>query len=259
MNTFLEQSLTFAQQRNYLDELYKVYPTIHNGIRDIDKNIWINIEKAYDEKNNSALIENLLDLELFPLKDSYVAFLKRDRNAIQRNPNTIKRLCTDILSMQKTELFEKCSEPKETNRQIGPMFNNWVLNNNMGFAVLDYNDFVNTTDNAILNATDSIKKNFAKNNLGYYLDKGIDFLARINNRYVIGEAKFITDFGGHQKGQFDDAIRLLNTPLNAIKVAILDGILYIKNNSYMYKSITTTYQDCNIMSALLLKNFLYTL
>ena len=32
------------------------------------------------------LIRNLLQLELFPVKDSYVAYLRRDPSAIKRNP-----------------------------------------------------------------------------------------------------------------------------------------------------------------------------
>ena len=27
------------------------------------------------------------------------------------------------------EIYKRCSEPKETNRQIGPMFNNWIKKN----------------------------------------------------------------------------------------------------------------------------------
>ena len=38
-----------------------------------------------------------------------------------------------------------------------------------------------------------------------------------------------------------------------------DGILYIKGRNKMYKDITTTYADCNIMSALVLREFLFQL
>lgn len=30
-----------------------------------------------------------------------------------------------------------------------------------------------------------------------------------NGKYVIGEAKFLTDFGGHQNAQFNDAISMI--------------------------------------------------
>jgi hypothetical protein len=70
----------------------------------------------------------------------------------------------------------------------------------------------------------------------------------------------LTDFGGHQNAQFADAISTIKTDgVKAVKVAILDGVLYIKGNNKMYKSITTTYKDYNIMSALVLREFLYSL
>jgi len=45
--------------------------------------------------------------------------------------------------------------------------------------------------------------------------------------------------------------------VKAEKIAILDGVLYIKGNNKMYKSITKTYKNYNIMSALVLRNYLY--
>jgi type II site-specific deoxyribonuclease len=36
----MEQSIEYAQQKSYLDDLFKVYPTIPNGIRKIDETVW---------------------------------------------------------------------------------------------------------------------------------------------------------------------------------------------------------------------------
>ncbi|GAA8500880.1 hypothetical protein HpDR57_06110 [Helicobacter pylori] len=48
-------------------------------------------------------------------------------------------------------------------------------------------------------------------------------MARFNKKYIIGEAKFLTDFGGHQNAQFNDAISTIEAPnIKAIKVAILE-------------------------------------
>ena len=41
-------------------------------------------------------------------------------------------------------------------------------------------------------------KYYAAKNLDYKSAKGLDLVARFNGKYVIGEAKFLTDFGGHQ-------------------------------------------------------------
>jgi hypothetical protein len=103
-------------------------------------------------------------------------------------------------------------------------------------------------------------KEWCSKHLRYSRDKGLDFVGRFNKKYVIGEAKFLTDFGGHQNAQFADAISTItNSSVQAITIAILDGVLYIKTNNKMYRDITNTYSNCNIMSALVLREFLYSI
>ena len=121
-------------------------------------------------------------------------------------------------------------------------------------------EFVNSDADAILDASDKSMMEFASQELGYKRNKGLDFLARFNGKYIIGEAKFITDFGGHQNAQFLDAMSTLtDTNIKAIPVAIIDGVPYIKSNNKMYKQITEAYKGYNIMSALVLREFLYSL
>ena len=63
---------------------------------------------------------------------------------------------------------------------------------------------------------------FAREHLNYTHPKGLDLVARFNGKYVIGEAKFLTDFGGHQNAQFNDAIATIKTPeLKAVPIALL--------------------------------------
>lgn len=94
--------------------------------------------------------------------------------------------------------------------------------------------------------------------MNYNYPKGLDFIARFNGQYVIGEAKFLTDFGGHQNAQFNDAINTIETSdVKALKIAILDGVIYIKGKNKMYKAITELYPNHLIMSALVLREFLY--
>jgi len=260
MGYWTEKSIEFANKCNYLDELFKIYPTIQEGKRKIDENQWYHIENSFNARNNISLITHLLQLDLFPIKNSYVAYLKGDPDAIQRNPNTLNMLCDRLYEMGLDKIFEKCSEPKETNRQIGPFFKRWLTNNGLGIKPININEFQKTNENAVLDASDAEMKNWCKKNLNYSRDKGLDFVGRFNGKYVIGEAKFLTDFGGHQNAQFADAISTItNTSVEAITIAILDGVLYIKTNNKMYRDITTTYSNCNIISALLLREFLYSL
>ena len=260
INEWAQMSIDFANQRNYLDELFSVYPTIPEGIRDIQEETWLKVEDAFNANNNIELFKSLLKLDLFPIKDSYVAYLKRDKSAIERNPNTIDRLHGRLVEMGLDKIYEKCSEPKETNRQIGPLFRRWLKKGTLGVPVLTQTEFMATKDNAILDAGDKEMMDFAKKHLGYTRNKGLDFIGRFNGKYVIGEAKFLTDFGGHQNAQFADAISTIKTEgVTAVKVAILDGVLYIKGKNKMYKSITEEYKDYNIMSALVLREFLYSI
>jgi len=260
MNYWTKLSIDYAEQKSYLDDLFQVYPTIPEGIREIDSNIWKNVERSFNKKNNEKLIEELLKIELFPVKDSYIAYLRRDKSAIKRNPKTINRIAGQLYNMGLDKIYEKCSEPKETNRQIGPMFNRWLKRKTLGLMPVPLKQFTETGDDAILDATDKEKQDYAKRKLNYNRDKGLDLVARFNGKYVIGEAKFLTDFGGHQNTQFEDAMSTIkDTNINAIRIAILDGVLYIRGNKKMYKEISNPYKDYNIMSALVLREFLYQL
>jgi len=202
MNHWTSLSIQYANQRNYLDELFKVYPCIPEGIRDIDRDKWKFVEEAFEKKNNSALLKSLLSLDLFPVKDSYVAYLKRDPSAIDRNPQTVNRLCGRIYDMGLNEIYIQCSSPKETNRQIGPLFRRWLNKKSLGVPLLTIKEFIKTKDNAVLKGTDRNLVEFAQKHLAYQGSKGLDLVAKFNGKYVIGEAKFLTDFGGHQNAQF---------------------------------------------------------
>lgn len=258
MNYWTKLSIEYANQRSYLDDLFKVYPTIPEGIRDIDNEQWQSIEQAFENKHNETLLKELLKLDLFPIKDSYVAYFKRDKTAIERNPRTLNRLCGKLYEMGLDSIYSRCTEPKETNRQIGPMFRNWINTKALGIMPVPLNDFISNDKDAILDAGDAGLMQFATKYLGYKHDKGLDFVGRFNRKYVIGEAKFLTDFGGHQNAQFNDAINTLKTKgVDAVKIAILDGVLYIKGKNKMYRQITESLKEYNIMSTLVLRNFLY--
>jgi hypothetical protein len=258
MNHWTKLSIDFANQRNYLDELFRVYPTIPDSIRDIDEAKWKDVEKAFEGKDDKVLLRSLLKLKLFPIKDSYVAYLKRDKESILRNPKTVKRLCLRLREMGLDKIWERCSEPKETNRQIGPLFGNWLKKGEFGLPLLDREKFERNSNDAILMESDSILKDFSEKQLGYKGDKRPDFIARVRKRYIIGEAKFLTDFGGHQNAQFEDAKGLLkDKTATATKVAILDGVLYIPGLNKMHEYLHTHREEYNIMSSLVLREFLF--
>ena len=119
--------------------------------------------------------------------------------------------------------------------------------------------------NMVFNGSDANMKDFANKYLGYDRNKGLDFLAKFNDTYILAEAKFLTDFGGHQNAQFADAISTMkskfrSTGKNVKTIAILDGVLYIESQNKMYKSITEQFDDNDvIVSAVLLRDYLYSI
>lgn len=105
---------------------------------------------------------------------------------------------------------------------------------------------------------------FAKEFLGYNHDKGLDFIAKFNDTYIIAETKFLTDFGGHQNAQFNDAISTMKSQFRQMDkqvkaISILDGVLYIKGNHKMMKSLYSFDNDDVVISSVLLRDYLYQL
>lgn len=264
MNSWTKLSVEFANQRNYLDELYKVYPITPNLRRELTTSKENNIREAFMSGSNISLVKELLELELFPIKDSYVAYLKRDKKSIDRNPQTINRIAGNLYQMGFEEIIEKCTEPKETNRQIGPMFKQWIEKGTLGAPIIKKEiDFLNYPENCIYNASDAEMKNFARKYFGFDREKGIDFIAKFNNKFIIAEAKFLTDFGGHQNAQFSDAVHTMQSDFSkkiitneVIPIAIMDGVLYIKGNNKMYNYLESNPNQI-IISSLLLREFLF--
>jgi len=264
MNEWTERSVNFANQRNYLDELYKVYPIVPNERRDLSKSTITSLQKAFD-RDNDELVKKLLTLDVFPLKDSYVAYMKRDGEAIGRNPETVNRIAGTLHQMGFEDMIDRCSQPKETNRQIGPMFKTWIDKNVIGASIYRTGkEFIESSGNAIYSNSDAEMKKFCAEYFGYNREKGIDFIARFNDIYVVGESKFLTDFGGHQNAQFADALSTIKSEFisvdgkKVIPIAILDGILYIKGKNKMHKYLIDHPEEI-IISSLILREFLYSL
>jgi len=90
MNYWTKLSMNYANQKSYLDDLFTVYPTIPDGIREIDEEAWQKVEESYHKGNKLELLKNLLSLDLFPIKDSYVAYLRRDPSALSPYQETQK-------------------------------------------------------------------------------------------------------------------------------------------------------------------------
>jgi len=113
----------------------------------------------------------------------------RDPTAIERNPKTVQRLCGRLYEMGLSELYRRCSEPKETNRQIGPMFRRWLRKGALSLQPVDLPTFAASDEDAVLDASEAEMTDFVRQHLGYEGDKGLDFVARFRGQYVIGEER----------------------------------------------------------------------
>ena len=248
MNKWLEKSLDLAQNEDYLDRLLEVYPIRTHPQRQVDPQIWKGFKHLYEKGDaNRLLFEKMLEFKKFPIKNSYVSFLRRDRNAIFDNPKVVEKICNMVLAMDLDDIYFYVSEPMENNRTMGSHFRNYVEK-----LLLDFSP---TGTGYILLDSDAVLKKHAEEQISYERNKGLDFFAKLNETYIIGAAKFLTEMGGHQNNQLLDALTTLETPVATDqmveKVLFLDGVIY---QNAMFKKLEN-YQDYNIMSALLLEEF----
>lgn len=47
MNHWTNLSIEYANQKSYLDDLFQVYPTIPDGIRELNQEVWNKVEGAF--------------------------------------------------------------------------------------------------------------------------------------------------------------------------------------------------------------------
>ncbi|MBU2539595.1 restriction endonuclease [Patescibacteria group bacterium] len=254
MNKWIEKSITLANSRGYLDDLFRVYPVSLNLKRDIPNDLKIKIESAFKSKNKKELIKKLLELPRFPINDPYIASLRKYHNLLEKNPKTIQRIGSRLLSIGIDDIFEMAIEPKSSSRQFGNIFQNWLPSLKIPF--LAKQEFKKYNSVSFLKGSDSQLKDFAKNEIGIKrLNRRPDFILKVKNKFILGEAKFLTDNGGTQNNQFDGALRITQiNNKNCVGVAVIDGIVWFESNTYMHKTIKKFKK--NAFSALLLKEFI---
>ena len=126
----------------------------------------------------------------------------------------------------------------------------------MDYPFLNKDEFVNYNGVAFLEGSDKKLKQFAVEELGIKrLKKGIDFVLKTKNRFILGEVKFLTDYGGTQNNQFRDAISVAKIKRGkVIGMAVLDGIVWFESNAYMHRIAKSI--NGIALSALLLEEFI---
>jgi hypothetical protein len=269
MNKWVQKSIKLANSKGYLDRLNKIYPVGGTFARDIPEEKLKKIKDFIAKKDFKNLLPVLLSLERFPIDDSYIGFLRKDKSAISKNPKTIKRLKKILLGMGEKGIIAGASRPKSASRQLGQMFRNWLKN--IGYPYLSADKFWAYKKIAILQGNDNALRKFAHEKLNYEREKGLDLIIKIKNRFIIGEAKFISTSGGGQGGGFREAINFLKqakAKRDVIRIAVLDGVIWLvpegksKNKSRkasLFSQVLSLNKNEIALSALLLEEFIKTL
>lgn len=261
MNKWVQKSINLAKSKYYLDKLLAIYPPeeISRGkILEAESSV---LKQLFQEKKCINLVKELIRLKKrgfkFPIENPYISFLSHYEEAIDKNPVTIKKICEKLFEMDYNELKEKLESPKKASRRIGPMFKRWLKSK---FTFSNIDAFKETTGIVFLTGGDKFLKDYAKRELKCRfreLSKGLDFVAKIGSKYIIGTAKFITDFGGSQDNQFKEAISLVKEtrcPSEVIKVAVIDGVAWLGGEMKLTLERLKNNEFC--FSALLLEEFI---
>ncbi|MFZ5559492.1 MAG: hypothetical protein ACOZAL_01730 [Patescibacteria group bacterium] len=254
MNKWVKKSIDLANSRGYLDKIFEVYPIELGDIRGVSKELIIKFRKAFKNKNKKDLIRTLLKFPKFPIDDPYIASLRRHPHLLEKNPRTIKRIGERLLSIKINTILRLATKPKSPSRQLGNSFENWV--HTIDYPFLEEEKFKSYSKIAFLKGSGVKLKQFAIRELEVKrLTRRPDFILKVKNKFIIGEAKFLTDYGGTQNNQFDGAVKMtkIRKP-RAIGIAVLDGIVWFKSNAYMHRAVKK--QRGIALSALLLRKFI---
>lgn len=269
MNKWVKKSIKISKDNFYLDNLLEIYPPDEIERRITIKEETSVLQEIFNKKNRKETLKELIRLKKrgfkFPIDNSYISFLCHYKDAIDKNPKLVKFITDEIFKMNYSHLKKKLEAPKKASRRIGPMFQDW-LRKKFKFVDSTKLTLIKSEKAIFLSGRDKDLKEYVEKKLQCKLSKlskGIDFVGRIGNRYIIGTAKFITDFGGSQDNQFYEAIRFIKEtkcPKNIIKIAIIDGVAWLESTSKkgrkMQNILIKLKNDKFCLSALLLKDIL---
>ena len=207
MNKWVKKSIALAKSDGYLDKLFAIYPTELGEDRVVSKEIKREIRKAHQDRNKKSLIEILLKLPKFPISDPYIPSLRKYSYLMKKNPKTVKRVGERLLSMKAATILKLATKPKSPSRQLGHTFKNWL--HTIKYPFLKEKEFKVFTKIAFLDGSDEKLKQFAFKELKIKkLIRRPDFILKIKDKFILGEAKFLSDHGGTQNNQFDSALKI---------------------------------------------------
>ena len=272
----------------YLDDLRtNIYSVSDNPLRPLSREEKKTFTKLYKGKDDEKLFRFLLEQERRPINDSYFAsFSSAGSNTrgkskgkldklIRNNPATIGEICTRVRKLTAADCIKKMAAPKDPSRQMGQKFSQWLKKKY--HCEKDENDFLKSRKKIVVfdAPSDDAINNLVKKHLCTKIprgedekEKGIDFLLKYRKGskdiFFCGESKFLTDNGGTQNNQYNDAITFITSKnwkvkssKKVVRCAVIDGVCWMSwKNNKMKKGIDKLTSEQYAFSALLLDDFI---
>lgn len=259
LNEWVRKSIEIFEITPYLDNILEVYPLQTLSPDRLNERLRRRIISAHQGRKTQELIQILKNEVKFPYDEPIWYLIKNIHRCLESNPRQTQRIADSLYAMTAEETVIRLESAPKLNTQMGPMFTNWLRNS---FSLLEINEFRNSTEGIhILNSSEEIGKNFINNELNQNLAKRPDLVAKVNETYIVGEAKWIGSPGGNQNKQVVEVINFCkNQRGNVIRVGIIDGFPWAirKSNGELINDKTCVQvQECeyDIISALLLNDY----
>ncbi|MBC6399569.1 MAG: hypothetical protein GDA51_08275 [Ekhidna sp.] len=260
LNAWVRRSLELFESTPYLDNILEVYPLQTARPERFDDRLRRRIISAHQGRRTGELIEILQNEVKFPYDEPIWYLIKNIQGCLNNNPQQILRIAESLYAMTAEETVIRLESAPKLNTQMGPMFTNWLREN---FNLLEIDKFRDSTEGIfVLNSSEEVGKSFINDELHQNLDKRPDLVAKVNDTYIVGEAKWIGSPSGNQNKQVVEVINLCrNQRGNVIRVGIIDGFpwaVYKSDGSIINDKTCVQVQECeyDIISTLLLSDYL---
>ena len=288
-NHWAAKSFELMLNTAYLDDLRKnIYSVFDNPLRPLSTEEKKTFRKLYKGSDDVKLFRFLLAQKRRPINDSYFAsFSSAGSNTkgnskgkldklVQNNPSTIGEICARVRKLSAEDCIKKMAAPKDPSRQMGQKFSQWLKKKY--HCEKDEDDFLKSKKGIVVfdAPSDDAINNFVKEYLCDKIprkdetgeEKGIDFLLKYRKGgkdiFFCGESKFLTDNGGTQNNQYNDAITFITSKnwkpkpeKKVVRCAVIDGVCWMNwKNNKMKKGIDKLTSSQYAFSALLLDDFI---
>lgn len=262
LNEWVLKSVELFENTPYLDNLLEVYPLETAVPNHLEQRLKRRIISAHQGRRTADLIDILQGEVKFPYDEPLSFLIKEVKDCKDANPQQINRIANTLYAMTADELVVRLESAPKINQQMGPMFTNWLRTK---FNLLNIEDFQRSTNGIfVLSSSEEDGKNFVNDVLNQDLRKRPDLVAKVNETYIVGEAKWIGRSGGNQNNQVRDVLDFCRDQRGAvIRIGIIDGFPWATrktNDSIINDKVNVLVQEFpyDLLSALLLEDYLNT-